>query len=134
MTPKNTKKGQKTQKQLFLQNSPTEMAKTKIPSCHIYKKKFGCSGAFGSSPAQARALNLGCKGKLTTAKKSSISFILIPPSSLQHNVWHQGSERTWQNEPAREIRDKFIPDKASSFPACLSFLHGQWQEYIYGRT
>ena len=55
MTPKNTKKGQKTQKQLFLQNSPTEMAKTKIPSCHIYKKKFGCSGAFGSSPAQTRA-------------------------------------------------------------------------------
>ena len=36
------------------------MAKTKIPSCHIYKKKFGCSGAFGSSPAQTRALNLGC--------------------------------------------------------------------------
>ena len=50
----------KTQKQLFLQNSPTEMDKPKIPSCHIYKKNFGCSGAFGSSPAQTRALNLGC--------------------------------------------------------------------------
>ena len=60
MTPKNTKKGQQTQKQLLLQNSQTEMAKMKNPHSHTCLEILSISGAIGFSPGQTCGLGLGC--------------------------------------------------------------------------